>query len=330
MGFLISIMNEPTAAVPASPPLDDGAIRARPVAPTKRRNFRQNNLIGYLFISPWIITFILFGLIPIVISLGLAFTDYDILGGGKFVGLDNFHRMFFEDTRYAKSVLATFRYVLVAVPLRLIFALAVAMLLNTKRRGVYWYRAAYYIPSILGGSVAVAVMWKQLFGRQGIINAVIASLGMKPPSWYGNPDTAIWTLIFLAVWQFGSPMLIFLAGLRQIPQELYESAAIDGANGWNKFKSVTLPMLTPIIFFNLIIQLISGFKVFTQAFIITGGAPLDSTLFYSLYLYNTAFANYEMGYAAAMAWIMLLVVAGLTAISFKLSSLWVFYETKEA
>jgi ABC-type sugar transport system permease subunit len=323
-------MNDPTAAVPSSQPLDDSALRTRTKTSTKRKNFRQNNLIGYLFISPWVVTFILFGLVPILISLGLAFTDYDILSGGKFIGLHNFQRMFFEDLRYGKSVTATFRYVFVAVPLRLVFALAVAMLLNTKRRGVYWYRAAYYIPSIIGGSVAVAVMWKQLFGRQGLINAVIASLGMKPPSWYGNPDTALWTLIFLAVWQFGSPMLIFLAGLRQIPQELYESASIDGANGWQKFLRVTIPLLTPIIFFNFIIQLISGFKVFTQAFIITGGAPLDSTLFYSLYLYNTAFANYEMGYAAAMAWVMLIVVAILTAISFRLSSLWVFYETKEA
>jgi multiple sugar transport system permease protein len=212
----------------------------------------------------------------------------------------------------------------------LAFALGVAMLLNTKRRGVYWYRAAYYVPSVIGGSVAVAVMWAQIFGREGVANAVVAALGLPPVRWLGNPQTAIWTLILLAVWQFGSPMLIFLAGLRQIPQELYESAAIDGANGWQKFARVTLPLLTPIIFFNFIVQMIAGFKVFTQAFIITEGAPLDTTLFYALYLYNRAFETYEMGYAAAMAWIMLLVIAALTAISFKLSSLWVFYETKEA
>src|SRR5690606_29284733 len=166
---------------------------------------------------------------------------------------------------YGRSLSATFKYVAFSVPLRLIFALAVAMLLNTKRRGVYWFRAAYYIPSIIGGSVAVAVMWRQLFGSQGVINAITALVGFEPVNWLGNPQTAIWTLILLAVWQFGSPMLIFLAGLRQIPSEMYEAAEIDGASSWAKFRHVTLPLLTPIIFFNLIMQLISGFKVFTQA-----------------------------------------------------------------
>jgi multiple sugar transport system permease protein len=310
--------------------VDHQTVQVTTGLPARRKNFKQNNLVGYLFVSPWIIAFLLFGLIPIIISLGLAFTNFDILAGGKFVGLDNFQRMFFQDIRYGKSVDATFRYVFLSVPLRLVFALAVAVLLNTNRRGVYWYRAIYYIPSIIGGSVAIAVMWRQLFGREGLVNAIIDSLGMQTVSWFGNPNTALWTLIFLAIWQFGSPMLIFLAGLRQIPQELYEVASIDGANGWQKFLRVTLPLLTPIIFFNLLMQMIAGFKVFTQAFIVTGGAPLDSTLFYSLYLYNRAFANYQMGYASAMAWVMLLVIAILTGISFRLSSLWVFYETKEA
>lgn len=323
-------MNEPAATVSVSPQVDQQLVSARTGVKTKQKNLKQNNLVGYLFISPWIIGFILFGFVPIVISLGLAFTNYDILSGGEFVGLDNFQRMFFQDTRYGKSVDATFRYVFLSVPLRLIFALAVALLLNTNRRGVYWYRAAFYVPSIIGGSVAVAIMWRQIFGREGLVNGVIGGLGLDTVSWFGNPSTALWTLIFLAIWQFGSPMLIFLAGLRQIPQELYEAAAIDGANGQQKFFRVTLPLLTPIIFFNLVIQMISSFKVFTQAFIVTGGAPLDSTLFYSLYLYNRAFGNFQMGYASAMAWMMLIVIAVLTAISFKLSSLWVFYETKEA
>lgn len=320
-------MSKPAAAMPVHSTVPQEPVQPRAREKTRNKDFKQNNLAGYLFISPWLIGFFLFGLIPLVMSFGLAFTNYDTLSGGDFVGLDNFQRMFFEDPRYGRSVLATFRYVFASVPLRLIFALAIAMLLNTKRRGVYWYRAAYYIPSIIGGSVAVAVMWRQIFGRDGVVNAVAQLLGLEPVNWFGNPDTAIWTLILLAVWQFGSPMLIFLAGLRQIPQELYESASIDGANGWYKFLRITLPLLTPIIFFNLIIQTISGFKVFTQAFIVTGGAPLDTTLFYSLYLYNRGFANFQMGYAAAMAWVMLLVVAVLTAISFKLSSYWVFYET---
>jgi multiple sugar transport system permease protein len=324
-------MNEPAVVRPASQTVEQDIVRPQAATITKRKDFKQNSRVGYLFSSPWLITFLLFGLAPIVISLWLAFTDYDVLSGGEFIGLDNFQRMFLEDMRYGKAVKATLSYVFVSVPLRLAFALGVAMLLNTKRRGVYFYRAAYYIPSIIGGSVAVAIMWRHFFGRDGFINTVLAGIGIDPPSWYGNPDTALWTLIFLAVWQFGSPMLIFLAGIRQIPQELYESASIDGANGWQKFLRVTLPLLTPIIFFNLIVQMIAGFKQFTQAFILTNGRgdPLDTTLLYSLYLYIKAFANYEMGYAAAMAWIMLIIVAILTFISFKLSSYWVFYETKE-
>lgn len=315
-------MSDSVLEVPAG-----GVKKSKSETVSRNKDFKQNNLAGYLFVSPWIIGFILFALIPIVMSAWLAFTNYDILGDWEYVGLDNFTRMFTKDRRYASSITATFKYVLASVPLRLVFALAVAQLLNTKRRGVYWYRAAYYIPSVIGGSVAVAVMWRQIFGGDGFVNAIAIALGFPPVNWFGNPDTAIWTLVLLAIWQFGSPMLIFLAGLRQIPTELYESASIDGANGVEKFFRITLPLLTPIIFFNLIMQTISGFKVFTQAFIITGGAPLDSTLFYSLYLYNRAFNSYQMGYAAAMAWIMLAIVAVLTAISFKLSSYWVYYET---
>lgn len=310
--------------LPGDPVTTEQPKRKREQAST---NFKHNNRAGYLFISPWIAGFLLFTLIPMGISLWLAFTDYDILGKWKYIGLDNFQRMFFEDVRYGRALGATFKYVLIAVPLRLMFALAIAMLLNTKRNGVYWYRAAYYVPSVIGGSVAVAVMWRQIFGREGAANAMLDVFGVEPLNWLGNPDTAIWTLILLAVWQFGSPMLIFLSGLRQIPAEMYESASIDGANGFHKFKSITLPLLMPIIFFNFIMQMISGFRVFTQAFIVTGGAPLDTTLFYSLYLYNRAFTSYQMGYAAAMAWVMLVIIGVLTAISFRVSNSWVYYET---
>ncbi len=308
-----------------------------PEAPKSRgrartgRDFTVNNRAGYLFISPWIIAFLLFTLVPMAISLYLAFTNYDTLSGkGEWIGLGNFQRMFFEDVRYGRSVSATLKYVAFSVPMRLAFALAVALLLNTNRRGVYLYRAAYYIPSIIGGSVAVAVMWRQLFGTQGLVNAFIALAGFDPVRWLGNPDTAIWTLIILAAWQFGSPMLIFLAGLRQIPAALYEAAEIDGASVIKRFFSITLPLLTPIIFFNVVIQMIGAFRTFTQAYIVTGGtgAPLDTTLFYAVYLYNRAFSQFQMGYAAAMAWILLLVIAVLTAINFKLSSYWVYYETE--
>jgi multiple sugar transport system permease protein len=266
-----------------------------------------------------------------VISAGLAFTNVNTLTlKGEFIGLDNFNRMFNQDLRYWNSVDATLLYVVASVPLRLIVALGIAMILNSDRRGVYFYRAALYVPSMIGGSVAVAVMWRQLFGVDGLVNAVLAFWGIDAIRWLGHPDYAIWTLIILASWQFGSPMLIFLAGLRQIPAILYEAAEIDGANSVSKFFRITLPMLTPIIFFNLIIQTIGAFRSFTQAFIISGGEgrPLDTTLLYAIYLYNRAFgSSHEMGYAAAMAWIMLLVIAVLTGINFLLSNRWVYYET---
>jgi multiple sugar transport system permease protein len=204
------------------------------------------------------------------------------------------------------------------------------MLLNNSRKLISTYRAAYYAPSIIGGSVAVAIMWRRLLGSDGLVNAalepIMVFLGITPAAWIGKPETAIWTLILLAVWQFGSPMLIFLAGLRQIPQELYESASIDGGSGWRKFLHITIPMLSPVIFFNLILQMISGFLVFTQALIITNGGPLDTTLFYALYLYQRAFVTFQMGYGTAMAWVLLLIIALFTAVAFKFSSYWVFYE----
>jgi multiple sugar transport system permease protein len=219
--------------------------------------------------------------------------------------------------------------VFASVPLRLAFALAVAMLMNSGRRLVSVYRAVYYAPSIVGGSVAVAVMWREIFGTTGLFNFLLAFLGIPGLTWLGDPRTAIWTLIALAVWQFGSPMLIFLAGLKQIPSEYYEAASIDGAGGWAKFLKITLPLLTPIIFFNLVMQIISGFMVFTQAFIVTDGRPLDTTLFYNLYLYKRAFVTLEMGYSSAMAWILLIVIAFFTALVFRSSSYWVYYESKE-
>lgn len=318
-------MPQSASATTASAP----EIAATP-AKKRKQNYKENNLAGYLFISPWLIGFFLFVFVPMVISFILAFTDYDILSAKDtdFIGLDNFVRMFFQDRRYGNSIRATTKYVIFAVPLRLGIALAVAMILNTKRRGVYFYRAAYYLPSIIGGSVAVAVMWRQMFGVNGLVNAFGALFGIEAVRWLGNPKTAIWTLIILAMWQFGSPMLIFLAGLRQIPNEYYEAAQIDGANAIGKFRHITLPLLTPIIFFNLVLQTISLFRVFTSAYIITEGAPLDTTLFYALYLFNRAFETFQMGYAAAMAWVLLAIIAALTGGNFILSRFWVFYDTE--
>jgi len=302
---------------------------AVPAAHRSRRDAVENR-VGYLFIAPWLIGFLVFTLVPMAASLYLSFTDYDILTAPRWVGLDNFERMFTGDRRYIASLRATFFYVFLAVPLRLAFALAVAMLLNTGIRLVGLYRATYYIPSVIGGSVAVAIMWRQLFGQDGLINSLLWLVGVEGPNWLGNPRTAIWTLIVLAAWQFGSPMLIFLAGLKQIPQEYYEAASIDGAARWRQFLSITLPMLSPVIFFNLVMQIIGGFMAFTQAFVITGGGPLDRTLFYAVYLYQKAFRDFDMGYASAMAWVLLLIIAFFTVLVFRSSGSWVHYESKEA
>lgn len=295
----------------------------------RKRASRQHNLVGYLFLSPWLIGFFVFTLLPIVASFALAFTDYNIFSSPNWVGFDNFERMFTADRRYWRAVRATLYYVFTAVPLRLLVALGVALLLNTKRKLIGVYRAAYYAPSVVGGSVAVAVMWRQVWGGEnlGLINYILQAFGLPYVNWLSNPRTAIWTLVALAAWQFGSPMLIFLAGLKQIPSELYEAASIDGAGAWDRFTRITLPMLSPVIFFNLVMQMISGFLVFTQAYLVTGGRPLDSTLVYALYLYLQAFEVHHMGYASAMAWILLLVIALFTALVFRSSSAWVYYES---
>lgn len=323
-GYSDPMANIPVGTPRAAPRLGDRGNSRR----SRKKSLRHDNRMGYLFIAPWLIGFFAFTLIPMVASLVLSFTDYRLTAAPKFVGLDNFETMFLSDPRYWKSVRATFFYVLSAVPLRLLFALALAMLLNNARRGISFYRAAFYIPSIIGASVAVAIMWRQIFGSEGLVNAILYVFGIPPTVWIGNPNTAIWTLILLAVWQFGSPMLIFLAGLRQIPSELYESASIDGAGSWARFTSITIPMLSPVILFNLVMQIITGFLVFTQAFIITEGGPLDTTLFYALYLYQRAFVTFQMGYSSAMAWVLLLIIAVFTALTFKFSSHWVFYEEK--
>src|ERR1700737_1132107 len=294
-------------------PLETPPRRAA-AGPTARQRAWQRNLTGYLFIAPWLFAFLAFTAIPITASAGLAFTNYNVLSSNlSWVGLDNFNTML-QDQRFWRSVRATFVYAFAAVPLKLIFALLLAMLLNNSRRGVYAYRAAFYAPSIVGASVAVAVVWREMFGKQGPINGVLGALGLPTTAWLGDPATAIWTVILLAVWEFGSPMLIFLAGLRQIPTEFYEAAAIDGAGVLRRFWSITIPLLTPLIFFNLVLQMIFGFTVLPLPFLISGGAgaALDSVLLYSLYLYQKGFRDFQMGYAAAMAWALLLVVACFT------------------
>lgn len=294
---------------------------------SNRSNFKKN-AIGYSFIAPWLVGFLGFVIGPMIASLYLSFTDYDILSSPNWIGLENYVRMFTEDPRFITSLKVTFVFVFISVPLKLAFALFIAILFNGNHKGVGFYRTVYYIPSIIGGSVAVAVMWRQLFGKDGALNDILARFGIEGMNWVGSPDTALSTLVLLVVWQFGAPMLIFLAGLKQIPSELYEAASVDGANGWKKFIKVTLPMLTPVLFFNLVMQTINGFMTFTQSFIVTEGGPLDRTLFYAVYLYEKAFAHFDMGYASAMAWILLVIIAFFTALIFRSSSAWVYYESE--
>lgn len=289
----------------------------------------KNNLIGYTFISPFVIGFLIFTLYPTFMSLYYSFTDYDLLMPATWAGLDNYSAMF-EDKRYLHSLKVTLIYVFAGVPLRLAFALFVAMILNNASKAVGLYRTVYYLPSIIGGSVAVSIMWRNVFGDEGIVNGLLNFLGFESVRFFGDPQAALFMLISLSVWQFGSSMLIFLAGLKNIPGELYEAASVDGAGFFRRFFSITIPMLTPIILFNLIMQLISAFMTFVPAYIISKGegGPLDGTLLYSLYLFKQAFVYFDMGFASAMAWVMLIIVGILTALVFASSRLWVHYESE--
>lgn len=280
---------------------------------------------GVIFCLPFIIGFLVFLIVPMGISLYYSFCDYNILTPPTFVGVRNYIKMFTEDETFWKSFRATFYFALISVPLRLIFALMVALILVKPTKMTGFYRAAYYLPSIIGGSVAVSVLWKRIFATDGVVNSLLGMIGIDTKfAWLGNTKTAIWTLILLAIWQFGSSMLIFLSALKQISKELYEAAEVDGANKITKFFKVTLPLLTPTIFFNLVMQMINGFLAFTQSMIITQGKPMDTTLFYAVYMYQQSFQFNNAGYAAAMAWVMLLFIGLLTLVLFKTKKFWVF------
>ena len=302
-------------------------------SPKKKQSFGQimctPKVAGYVFILPFIIGFLAFIALPMLLSFGFSFTRYNILEAPVFIGLDNYKTMLTGDPKFWKVFGVTMRYVLFSVPLRLVMALVVAMLLVKSSRLSGFYRAVYYLPSIIGSSVAVAILWKRMFASDGVINALLQMVGIDSKvAWLGRVDTALGVLVILAVWQFGSSMLIFLSGLKQIPVSLYEAATVDGANGIHRFFRITLPMLTPTIFFNLVNQLILGFMAFTQSYIITQGKPKDSTLFYIVYMYQNSFTYNKMGYGCAMAWFMIIVVSLLTLLLFKTQKLWVFYEAE--
>lgn len=291
---------------------------------SRRKWIYRDNVVGYIFASPFIFGFVCFSLIPILTSLGYSFTEYSL--GSKevsFVGTSNFQRLF-QDEVFLKSLRITLKYVLISVPLKLAFALIVAFLLTKKSRMVTLYRSLYYVPSLIGGSVAVALVWKQLFARKGLLNSILAEMGLDAVNWFGDQKLALYPLILMTVWQFGSSMIIFAAGLKEIPSTYYEAAKIDGANGLHIFTKITLPCLSPIVLYNLVMQTISAFMAFTQAFVITGGGPNNSTMLYALYVYNQGFRYNNMGYACAMSWVMLAIMSMITAVIFKTSKKWVY------
>lgn len=318
----------------ASPP----ATTAVPRPPTRIRQHhtrRQEALAGYVFLSPWLVGLMAITAIPMLLSLYLSFTNYDILSSldeVDFVGLANYRRMFTADPVFWHAVTVTVTYALIAVPLKLLAALGVALLLNKERRGVGLYRSLFYLPSLLGGSVALALVWRAMFSREGAFNAFLALFGIEGKPWVNDPDWALETLMLLAVWQFGAPMVIFLAGLKQIPTELYEAAAVDGAGRLRRFWHVTVPMLSPVIFFNLVLETINGFQGFTSAFVISNGTggPVYSTMLYTLHLYDQGFTQFRMGYASALAWVFLVAIGLITAIFFTTGRFWVHYSDSES
>lgn len=288
-----------------------------------RRDFLKKNF-GFLFILPWWIGFTIFKLYPFIASLMYSFHDYNLFRTASFVGVQNYLNIL-GDKLTVKAFVQTFKYAFLTVPLELLFALFIAYILNFKIKGVNFFRTAYYIPSILGGSVSIAVLWRFLFKTEGLINMMATKFGLEAFNWLGDPDGAFLVIVLLRIWQFGSPMVIFLAALKGVPSDLYEAASIDGAGKWKQFIRVTVPLITPVIFYNFVTQLCHKFQEFNGPFIITRGGPLRSTTLVSLLVYNNAFKSYEMGMASAIAWLLFLIIATFTIIAFMSQKFWVYY-----
>ena len=294
---------------------------------TQRARARRETLAGYGFLVPWLIGFFGLTILPMAYSLYLSFTRYNIFQPPRWIGIDNYVRLFTNDPQFIQSAQITLIYVLVGTPITLIAALLVAMLLNFRDKGSGFFRSAFYAPSLIGGSVSVAIVWRAMFGSDGPVDSSLSFLGIDLGGWIGNPGLVLPAMIILSIWQFGATMVIFLAGLKQVPKELYEAAEMDGAGPWHRFRAVTLPMLSPVIFFNLLLGLIGAFQVFASAYIISNGSggPAGMTNFITLYLYKRGFADGQMGYAAAIAWVLLVVVAIIAFILFRTQRSWVHY-----
>ncbi len=288
--------------------------------------WRKKEIIaGYLFAAPWIIGFLSFTLYPMIMSIIYSLSDYNILESPKFVGFKNYQNIF-QDQLFYTSLGNTVYYVIVGVPLGILVGLLIALLLNKDVKGVAGFRTMFYMPSIVP-LVANTILWVWMFNPDyGLLTNVVRFFGMKPPGWLSDPAVAKNSLILMSLWSAGSGMIIYLAGLKNIPTVYYEAAEVDGANAFRKFFTITLPLLSPTLFYQLIMGLIGGFQIFTQAFIMTAGGPNDATLFYVFYLFNNAFKFWKMGYSAALAWILFIIIFALTAVNFIVSKYWVNYD----
>lgn len=293
----------------------------------KRRGLSklEQGYMGFVLILPWLIGFCIFKLYPFVSSLVYSFTDYDLFKGVQnVVGFQNYIDAFTK-AKNVKALKVTFTYAFMTVPLKLIFALFIAYILNFKIKGVGLFRTAYYVPSILGGSVAIAVLWKALFKNDGVVNTILAMLGFESINFLADKNWALFIICLLRVWQFGSAMVLFLAALKGVPEDLYEAASIDGATKGRQFLSITIPLISPVIFYNLVTQLVQAFQEFNGPYIITNGGPRNATTLISVIVYNTAFKDYKVGMSSAMAWVMFVIVMILTIIAFVSQKKWVYY-----
>ncbi len=293
----------------------------------KRRGLSklEQGYMGFVLILPWLIGFCIFKLYPFVSSLVYSFTDYDLFRGVQnVVGFQNYIDAFTK-AKNVKALKVTFTYAFMTVPLKLIFALFIAYILNFKIKGVGLFRTAYYVPSILGGSVAIAVLWKALFKNDGVVNTILTMLGFESINFLADKNWALFIICLLRVWQFGSAMVLFLAALKGVPEDLYEAASIDGATKGRQFLSITIPLISPVIFYNLVTQLVQAFQEFNGPYIITNGGPRNATTLISVIVYNTAFKDYKVGMSSAMAWVMFVIVMILTLIAFVSQKKWVYY-----
>ena len=280
--------------------------------------------MGLVYILPWLIGMVFLTLYPFINALVISFTDYNLVREPNFISLANYTKLF-QDEDFLSTLTATLKYTVITVPLQLAFALFIAYILNFKLKGINFFRTAYYIPSLLGGNVAVAVLWRFLFQQDGLINRIIGVVGIQPVAWLSSPGGAMSVIIILTVWQFGSAMLIFLAALKDVPQDLYEAASVDGSTKFHSFIHITMPLITPTIFFNLVMQLVNAFQEFNGPYLVTGKGPLNATYLTSMYIYDNAFKYFNMGYASAASWILFLIIVAVTLILFATQDKWVYY-----